>query len=149
MRLIHDHLAGHLRQLPAPDGRQSTRFHVAQRLRIDQKAPRPVVGQHVDDGQAVLGGRREVGRIERVADDVAVPVLPIHPGARVVQMLPGATGQPRLVEGLFLGVEGGLVFDQEVRHLPVGDPHPHTAQQLGHLRLAHLGPISRTPAPGS
>ena len=72
---------------------------------------------------------------------MAVPVLPVDPRARVIQMLPGATGQPRLVEGVFLGVEGGVVFDQEVRHLPIRDVAPHTAQQFGHLRLAHLRPI--------
>ena len=72
---------------------------------------------------------------------MAVPVLPVHPGACVIQMVPGTTRQPRLVEGRFLDVESGLVFDQEVRHLSVGDPDPHTPQQLGHLRLAHLRPI--------
>ena len=48
---------------------------------------------------------------------MAVPILPIHARARVIQMLPGATGQPRLVEGVFLRVEEGLIFDQEVRLL--------------------------------
>src|SRR5437879_13407937 len=55
-------------------------------------------------------------------------------------MLPGATGQPRLVEGLFLSVEGSLAFDQEVRHLSIGDLHPNTPQQLSYLWPAHLRP---------
>ena len=114
--------------LLTPDGRQPAPLHEAQRLRIDQKAPRPVVGQHVEDGPAVLGGRREVGRIERIADDVAVPVLPVDPCARVIQMLLRTAGQPRLVEGRFLRVEGSLAFDQEVRHLPVRDVDSHPAQ---------------------
>jgi len=105
-----------------------------------------VVGQHIDNGPPVLGGGGAVDRIQWIADDMAVPVLPIHARARVIQMLPGATGQPRLVEGVFLLVEEGLIFDQEVRHLAVRDPHPHTAQQLGHLRLAHLRPeVQRQP----
>jgi hypothetical protein len=82
------------------------------------------MGQHVEDGQAVLGGSGEVGRIERIADDVAVPVLPVDPRARVIQMLPRTAGQPRLVEGLCLSVEGSLAFDQEVRHLSIGDLPP-------------------------
>ena len=41
---------------------------------------------------------------------------------------------------MLLLVEGHLVFDQEVRHLPVRDLAAHTPQQLGHLRLAHLCP---------
>jgi hypothetical protein len=39
LRLIYAHLAGHLRQLPAPDGRQATRFDVAQRLCIVSSLP--------------------------------------------------------------------------------------------------------------
>jgi len=37
-------------------------------------------------------------------------------------------------------MEGRLVFDQEVRPLPVRDLDAHTPQQLRHLRLAPLGP---------
>ena len=55
-------------------------------------------------------------------------------------MLPRATGEPRVVEGVFFLMEGCLVFDQEVGHLPVLNLHAHTPQQLGHLRLAHPGP---------
>src|SRR6266446_870337 len=64
----------------------------------------------------------------------------VDPRARVVEMLPGATGKPRLVESVLLLVEDRLVFDQEVRHLPVRNLDAHTPQQLGHLCLAHLGP---------
>ena len=44
---------------------------------------------------------------------MTVPILAIHAGARVIEMLPRTTGQPRLVERRFLSVEDGMVFDQE------------------------------------
>ena len=80
-----------------------------------------------------------------MADDVAVPVLPVDSRARIIQMLPRTARQPRLVEGLFLSVEGSLAFDQEVRHLSSGDLHPTTPQQLSDLRLAHLRPEGQHP----
>ena len=57
-----------------------------------------MIRQHVNDRQAVLGCGREVGRVEGIADNVAVPILAIHAGARVIEMLPRTTGQPRLIE---------------------------------------------------
>lgn len=69
---------------------------------------------------------------------MAVLVLPIHPSGGIVQVLPGAAGQPSLVHPILLGVELALVLDQQVGDLSGRDPEAHLAEPLQDFGLGHL-----------
>ena len=62
-------------------------------------------GQHIQDGQPVLSRRGHKCRVQRIGDNLTVVVLPVHPRARVIDMLPRTTPQPGFVDGIFLCVK--------------------------------------------
>ena len=76
--------------------------------------------------------------MERMVHHMAVVVLPIHTGAGIVQMLPWAAAQPGRIGRILLGMERGLVFDQQVGNLPRRNLHPDVLEPCLDFGLGHL-----------
>ena len=74
--------------------------------------------QHVENGLAVFGVGGVVTGVEGIAGHLTELVLPIDPGAGLIEMLPRTARQPGLVHRRLLLVKDLLILDQEVRHLP-------------------------------
>jgi len=107
---------------------------------IEQVLPSPTVAQYVEDRLTILRLGRLVARVELVADDLAIPILAVDPGAGVIEVLPGAARKSRLEDRRLLGVERLLGLDQEVRDLPLRDHNPDLAVELDELGLGDVGP---------
>jgi hypothetical protein len=53
-------------------------------------------------------------------------------------MLPGATPQPYGIDPIFLDVERGVILDEQVGNLPIGDHDANVSEPFGNLRFRHL-----------
>ena len=82
-------------------------------LLIEPEDPLPMIPQHIDHRHPVLARRGTVGRVEGIAQDMTMLVFSLHPGAGVIQLLPGAARQPRLHNGLFLLLQPLLPLRQQ------------------------------------
>jgi len=93
--------------------------------------------QHVEHRLAVLARRGAIEGVEGRAQDIAVLLLPVHPCARVIDVLGGAAGQPGPPDVLILSREDGL-HDQQRGQRRRRDHDTCAAQHLQNLRFAHL-----------
>ena len=75
------------------------------------------IGSPLQDTQQrhpIIGWQGRVGRIQGVAENMALVELAKHGGACTVEMLPGATCQSGFLHRSALSMKWLLVFDQKV-----------------------------------
>ncbi|PYT27524.1 MAG: hypothetical protein DMG57_17970 [Acidobacteria bacterium] len=79
--------------------------HQPEGLLVEAEYPPSLIAQHVDDGQPVLPDGGGIGRIQRIAEHLTMPVAAVHGRARVIYVLPRAAAQPRFHDRLLLRLQ--------------------------------------------